>query len=105
MLPRLNNVQNFENHYAFSPLLYRTTDISFNRVMFEGSLAYKHVFIPEKSEMSVLASVSKSKGTGLRSIMKMSNLCRNPFRVAALSLQPCKPIICRRLAKEKWRRA
>lgn len=62
MLPRLNNVQNFENHYAYSPLLYRTTDISFNRVMFEGSLAYKHVFIPEKSEMSVLASVSKIKG-------------------------------------------
>ena len=62
MLPRLNNVQDFENHYAFSPLLYRTTDISFNRVMFEGSLAYKHIFIPEKREMTLLASVSKIKG-------------------------------------------
>lgn len=62
MLPRLNNVQDFENHYAFSPLLYRTTDISFNRVMFEASLAYKHVFIPEKREMTLLASVSKIKG-------------------------------------------
>lgn len=62
MLPRLNNVQDFVNEYALSPLLYRTTDISFNRVMFEGSLAYKHIFVPEKREMSLLASMSKIKG-------------------------------------------
>ena len=63
--PRMNNLQTFHNHYVTSSLVsekQRLTDITFNREMLEGSLAYKHVFEPGKREISTSASLSAING-------------------------------------------
>ena len=66
--PRMNNVQNFNNHYVNNMLpsdLLRRTDITFNREMFEGSLSYRHLWKNEKGkgrEINILASASSITG-------------------------------------------
>ena len=53
-LPRMNNFQDFNDT--------RQTDITFNRVNFEGALGYRHLFDPGKKELSLNASVSSITG-------------------------------------------
>ena len=63
--PRMNNLQTFHNHYVISDVVsekQRLTDITFNREMLEGSLIYKHVFAPNKREISTSASLSAING-------------------------------------------
>ena len=63
--PRMNNLQAFHNHYVTSGVSsekQRLTDITFNREMLEGSLTYKHVFEPNKREVSTSASLSAING-------------------------------------------
>ena len=63
--PRMNNLQTMHNHYvtagAASEKL-RQTDITFNREMLESSLTYKHVFEPNKREISTSVSLSAING-------------------------------------------
>lgn len=63
--PRMNNFQYFTNHYMTGGNetdKLRQTDISFNREMAEGAMNYKHVFVPNKQEMSIMASFSQIHG-------------------------------------------
>ena len=63
--PRMNNLQTMHNHYITSGVAsekQRMTDITFNREMLEGSLTYKHVFEPNKREISTSASLSAING-------------------------------------------
>ena len=64
-VPRMNNFQNFHNHYLTAGVedeKFRQTDITFDRTMLEGSLTYKHLFTPGKKELSMVASASSIKG-------------------------------------------
>ena len=63
--PRMNNLQTMHNHYMTAGVAsekLRQTDITFNREMVEGSLTYKHVFEPNKREVSTSASLSAING-------------------------------------------
>lgn len=63
--PRLNNFQDFDNRYVsggVQSVLFRQTDITFNRETFEGSFDYRHIFEPEKTELDVVAAVSSITG-------------------------------------------
>lgn len=66
--PKMNNVQDFNNHYVndLRPYnLQRQTDITFNREMFEGSLSYRHLWQNSDGkgrEISILASASSITG-------------------------------------------
>ncbi len=63
--PRLNNFQDFNNHYSNGGIQsekFRQTDITFNRETYEGSLAYRHIFVPDKKELNLSASVSSITG-------------------------------------------
>ena len=63
--PRMNNLQTMHNHYVTAGVAsekLRKTDITFNREMLEGSLTYKHVFEPNKREVSTSASMSAING-------------------------------------------
>ena len=63
--PRMNNLQTFHNHYVISGIAtekQRLTDITFNREMLESSLTYKHIFQPNKREISTSASLSAING-------------------------------------------
>ena len=63
--PRMNNLQTMHNHYMTTGVAsekVRQTDITFNREMLEGSLTYKHVFEPNKREISMSASLSAING-------------------------------------------
>ena len=63
--PRMNNLQTMHNHYMTAGMTsekLRQTDITFNREMLEGSLTYKHVFEPNKREVSTSASLSAING-------------------------------------------
>lgn len=65
IFPRMNNFQNFNNHYVSGGAAsdkFRQTDITFNRETFEGSLGYKHIFDPGKKEISVNGAVSSITG-------------------------------------------
>lgn len=65
LFPRLNNFQDFQNHYVTNGVLgekLRQTDITFNRECYEGAIGYQHKWIPGKQELSVLASVSSITG-------------------------------------------
>lgn len=65
MLPRMNNVQDFNNRYVSDSTardLQRRTDITFDREMVEGALAYKHLFEHKKQEIDILASISSITG-------------------------------------------
>lgn len=65
IFPRMNNFQNFNNHYMTSGTpgdKFRQTDITFNRETFEGSLGYRHIFEPEKKELNVTAAMSSITG-------------------------------------------
>ena len=56
--PRMNNLQTMHNHYVTAGVTsekLRQTDITFNREMLEGSLTYKHIFEPNKREVSTSA--------------------------------------------------
>ena len=64
-LPRMNNPQTMHNHYMTAGVAsekVRKTDITFNREMLEGSITYKHVFEPNKREISTSASLSAING-------------------------------------------
>ena len=63
--PRMNNLQTMHNHYVTAGVAsekLRKTDITFNREMLEGSLTYKHIFEPNKREISTSASLSAING-------------------------------------------
>ena len=63
--PRMNNLQTMHNHYVTAGVTsekLRQTDITFNREMLEGSLTYKHIFEPNKREVSTSASLSAING-------------------------------------------
>lgn len=63
--PRINNFQNFNNHYNRGGNLsdlFRQTDITFNRENYEGGLTYKHIFIPDKRELSFNLNFSSITG-------------------------------------------
>ena len=63
--PRMNNLQTMHNHYVTAGVeseKVRQTDITFNREMLEGSLTYKHIFEPNKREISTSASLSAING-------------------------------------------
>ena len=63
--PRMNNLQTMHNHYVTAGVTsekLRQTDITFNREMLEGSLTYKHIFEPNKREISTSASLSAING-------------------------------------------
>ncbi len=63
--PRMNNFQNFDNHYlreGVPSVLFRQTDITFNRENFEVSLGHRHIFEPEKRELNVTGTVSQIIG-------------------------------------------
>lgn len=66
--PKMNNLQDFNNHYVKDLLpsnLQRRTDITFNREMFEGALSYKHLWKNTEGkgrEINILASVSSITG-------------------------------------------
>ena len=63
--PRMNNFQTFHNHYGNAGIAsekLRQTDITFNREMVEGSLTYKHIYVPGKRELSTSASLSAING-------------------------------------------
>ena len=63
--PRMNNFQSFDNHYVTAgqqSAKQRQTDITFNREMLEGAFIYKHVFEPNKREISTSASLSAING-------------------------------------------
>lgn len=65
IFPRMNNFQNFNSHYITEGRpgdKFRQTDITFNRETFEGSLGYRHIFEPEKKELSISAAISKITG-------------------------------------------
>ena len=63
--PKMNNFQNFQNHYVSGGTprdLFRQTDITFNRENVEGSLGYRHIFEPEKEELEIKGTLSKIWG-------------------------------------------
>jgi outer membrane receptor protein involved in Fe transport len=63
--PRMNNWQTFHNHYITAGVpsdKVRETDITFNREMLEGSLTYRHIYVPGKREISTSASLSAING-------------------------------------------
>ena len=63
--PRMNNLQTMHNNYVTAGVTsekLRQTDITFNREMLEGSLTYKHIFEPNKREVSTSASLSAING-------------------------------------------
>lgn len=63
--PKMNNFQNFQNHYVSGGTprdLFRQTDITFNRENVEGSLGYRHIFEPEKKELEIKGTLSKIWG-------------------------------------------
>lgn len=63
--PRMNNLQTMHNHYVTAGVAsekVRQTDITFNREMLEGSLTFKHIFEPNKREVSTSASLSAING-------------------------------------------
>lgn len=65
VFPRMNNFQNFSNHYETDGATgekFRQTDITFNRETFEGSLRYRHIFEPEKKELNISAAMSSITG-------------------------------------------
>ena len=65
IFPRMNNFQNFNNHYVSGGVpgdKFRQTDITFNRETFEGSLGYRHIFEPQKRELNIMAAVSSITG-------------------------------------------
>ena len=65
VFPRMNNLQDFSNHYVTGGVpgdKFRQTDITFNRETFEGSLGYKHIFEPEKKELNISAAMSSITG-------------------------------------------
>lgn len=63
MFPRNNNIQNFHNVYnGGENEKYRQTDITFNREVIEGTIGYKRRIEPDKKELSLLASVSQTRG-------------------------------------------
>lgn len=65
LFPRLNNFQDFNNNYLTdgqNSKLFRQTDITFNREIVESSLNYKHIFVPQKEELRIIGSVSKTTG-------------------------------------------
>ena len=81
--PRMNNLQTFHNHYGSADVLVRTkqrqTDITFNREMIEGSLTYKHIFTPEKRELSTSASLSAINGHRPSYYYEQAGIA-NPFK-------------------------
>ena len=65
IFPRMNNFQNFNNHYVNEGVpgdIFRQTDITFNRETFESSLGYKHVFDPGRKELNLTYAISKITG-------------------------------------------
>jgi len=63
--PRMNNMQAMYNRYCQGGTWsdkVRKTDITFNREMVEGALAYRHIVKPDEREFSAKASISAVNG-------------------------------------------
>ncbi len=65
ILPRINIQQNLHNTFEENGIQKeenRYNDVTWNRENIEGSIAYTHIFVPDKSDLTIKGSVSKIWG-------------------------------------------